>query len=132
MKKIILLTVFIFLNANVNYKIHKTIQLLNDFVFNKQSRFLPIVFYNIFPVNIDQKVDLNTYLKKQSLVINVRAIGNQSAFINGKWYKKGDKLQNFEVYQITNRCVFFKTYNKNIAKKIFSVCITPNLIKVEK
>ena len=132
MKKIILLMLFVFLNANVNYKVHKTIQLLNDFVSNKHSKFLPIGFYNIFPVNIDQKVDLNTYLKKQSLVINLRAIGNNSAFINNKWYKTGDKLQNLIIYKITKKCVYFKTTNVNISKKIFSVCITPNLIKVEK
>ena len=131
MKKIIIFLVCIYLNAGVNYKIHKTIQLLNEFS-SKNIQFLPIDFYNIFPVNIDKPVNLDVYLKKQSLVINLRAIGNNSAFINGKWYNKGDKIQNLTIYKITNRCVFFKTFNPNIAKKTFSVCITPNLIKVGK
>lgn len=132
MKKIILFIVFIYLNAGmVNYKIHKTIQLLNTFSY-KHTNFLPLGLYNIFPVHIDKKVDLNEYLQKQSLVINLKAIGNNIAFINGKWYKKRDKFQNFEIYKITKRCVFFKTSNTNFIKKSFSVCITPNLIKVVK
>ena len=129
MKKIIIFLICIYLNAGVNYKIHKTIELLNEFP-SKHINFIPIDFYNIFPVNIDKPMDLNTYLQKQSLVINLKAIGNGGAFINGKWYKKGDKIQNLMISKITSRCVVFRASHTNIAKKTFSVCITPNLIKV--
>lgn len=132
MKKIVIFLIFIYLNAGVNYKIHKTIQFLNDFSLMR-PHFLPIEVYNVFPFVIkSKKIDLKTYFKKQSFVINVKAIANERAFINNKWYKKGDKIQNFIIYKITANCVFFKTLNVNISKKTFSMCITPNVIEVVK
>ena len=133
MKKIILITLFVFLNASaLNYKLHKIIQSLHNFPSKKEMKFLPIKPYNIFPVNIDQKINLKTYLKKQALIINLKAISGKRAYINNKWYKQGSKIQDLIVYKITNSCVFFKTSNKSILTKIFVRCISPNLIKVEK
>ena len=133
MKKIILILLFIFLDANnINYKIHRIIQSLNNFPSKKDVKFLPIKSYNVFPVNIDQRINLKAYLKKQALIIKLKAISGKKAYVNNKWYKEGSKIQNVIVYKITDSCVFFKTANKNILTKVFVRCITPNLIKVEK
>ena len=128
MKKYFLLFMSIFLYAGNTYKTHKIIELINEME-HRKMKFLPLIDYNVFPVNIDNKVKIQQYIKEQSATIDVRAIGNKQAYINNKWYKEGDKMQNLVILKITNNCVYF--LSEEINKK-FHICISPNLIKVVK
>jgi len=87
------------------------------------------VDYNIFPVNIDNKVKIQQYIKAQSESIKLSAIAGDRAYINGKWYKIHDNIGNLVIENISNGCVFF--LSKDIEKK-FKVCLVSNLIKVGK
>jgi len=127
MKKYFFFFMSIILYANT-YKSHKVIELINE-IEHKRVRFFPLIDYNVFPVNIDNKVKIQQYIKEQSATIDLRAIGNKKAYINNKWYKEGDKMGNIIIEEITDNCVYF--LSKEINKK-FYICISPNLIKVKK
>lgn len=128
MKKVFIIFLGVFLFAN-NYKLYKISQMLDEMK-QKKVKFLPIGFYNIFPVNIDKQIDIKQYIKQKNITIDLRAISGDSAFINNKWYKKGDMIQNLIIDKITNNCVYF--VSKDIKNKSFNVCLSSNLIKVSK
>jgi len=127
MRKYLLIFISIFLYANT-YKSHKVIELINE-IEHKKVKFIPLIDYNIFPVDIDNKVKIQQYIKEQSATIDLRAIGNKIAFINNKWYKEGEKMGNIIIKKISNNCVYF--LSKDINKQ-FYICISPNLVKVNK
>jgi len=127
MRKYLLIFISIFLYANT-YKSHKVIELINE-IEHKKVKFIPLIDYNIFPVDIDNKVKIQQYIKEQSEAIDVRAIGNKMAYINNKWYKEGEKMGNIIIKKISNNCVYF--LSKDINKQ-FYICISPNLVKVNK
>lgn len=128
MKKLIYILMITFLFAD-NYKLFKIEKMINEMK-QKEVKFLPIGFYNVFPINIDRSMDIKQYIKKQNITIDLKAISANRVFINGKWYKKGDKIQNLIIDKITNNCVYF--VSKVINNAQFSVCISPNIIKVSK
>jgi len=127
MKKLLLIVIGIVLFAN-SYKSYKIIELINE-IEHKKTKFLPLIDYNVFPINIDNKLKIQQYIKEQSSTIDLRAIVSKKAYINNKWYKKGDKMQNLLIDKVTNNCVFFVSEDIN---KTFNVCLSPDLIKVEK
>jgi len=49
-------------------------------------------------------------LKKESFSLN--AIMNNSALINGKWYKKGEKIYSYVIEDIMDDSVYLKDRNK--------------------
>jgi len=126
MKKL-LLFIGVFLLAN-NYQSYKIIELLQEMK-HKKIKFLPIPEYNIFPIHIDNKVKIQQYIKEQSSTIDLRAIAGKRVYINGKWYKEGDKLNNILISKVTDSCVYF--VSEDINKK-FNICLSPNLVKVGK
>ena len=127
MKKFLLILIGYILLAK-SYQSYKIIELINE-IEHKKTRFLPLINYNVFPINIDNKIKIQQYIKQQAAVIDLRVISNGRAYINNKWYKKGDKMQNLLIDKITNNCVFF--VSEDINKK-FNVCLSPDLIKVGK
>jgi len=127
MKKFLLILIGYILLAK-SYQSYKIIELINE-IEHKKTRFLPLINYNVFPINIDNKIKIQQYIKQQAAVIDLRVISNGRAYINNKWYKKGDKMQNLLIAKITNNCVFF--VSEDINKK-FNVCLSPDLIKVGK
>ena len=128
MRKFLIIFVGIFLFAD-NYKLYKVLQMLNEMK-QKEVKFLPIGFYNIFPINIDKQIDIKQYIKQKNITIDLRAISGKRAFINNKWYKQGDMIQNLIIDKITDNCVYF--VSKDIKNKSFNVCLSSNLIKVSK
>jgi len=46
-------------------------------------------------------------------VYNLKAILNQAVFIDGKWYKEGDKLGRYKVGHISSDSVVLKSANSN-------------------
>ena len=123
-----LIILFIGIILYGNYKTNKIIEMIKEME-SKKIEFLPIGLYNIFPINIDEQVDIKQYVKKQALIINLKAIVGEKAYINGRWYKKGDRIQNLIIEKITNNCVFFKSIEIN---KTFNICLSPNIVKVVK
>jgi len=57
------------------------------------------------------------------------AILGKEAYINGRWYKEGDKMQNMKILKITHNCVVFSSEDVD---KNFKRCLVSNLIKVDK
>ena len=127
MKKFLLILIGGILLAK-SYQSYKIIELINE-IEHKKTRFLPLINYNLFPLNIDNKTKIQQYIKEQAAIIDLRAIVGKKAYINNKWYKKGDKMQNLLINKVTNNCVFFVSEDIN---KTFNVCLSPDLIKVEK
>ena len=113
MKKIILIILFINLYADVSV-ILKEIDKINNFHYN-----FHIIKYNPFVCKKIYKNDLvkNLVIKKSTIFI-LKAIFNNQAFINNKWYKRGDKIDGFIVYKITDREVFLKNGKKIIKIKL--------------
>jgi len=127
MKKLFLVFLSVFLFAN-SYKTYKIIEMLHN-IEQRKIKFLPLVDYNIFPIHIDNTVKIKQFIKAQTAVIDLRAVSGNEAYINGKWHKKGDKIGNVVVKRIINNCVWFNSENVN---KPFKICLSPNLIKVNK
>jgi len=127
MRKYILLLAAVFLFGE-NYKIYKVIELLHEME-QKKIKFLPLKDYNVFPIHIDNKIKIKQYVKAQASDIKLKAISGKEVYINNKWYKEGEKMQNLTILKITKNCVFF--ISDNLSKK-FSICLSPNLIKVDK
>jgi len=127
MKKLLLFLIVGILFAN-DYKSYKIVEMINE-MSQKKVNFLSIPEYNIFPVNIDNKTKIQQYIQEQTASIDLRAIAEKRAFINNKWYKEGDKMQNLIISKITNNCVSFISENIN---KNFDICLSFNLIKVSK
>ena len=126
MKKFLMLLICVVLYGN--YKTNKIIEMIKEME-NKDIKVLPIGFYNVFPINIDKQIDIKKYVEQQSLIINLKAIAGNKAYINNRWYKKGDRIQNLIIEKVTNRCVFFKSMEVN---RSFKICLSPNIVKVSR
>ena len=128
MKKLILFVLISGLIFASEYQTYKLIEFIKEMQ-HKKVKFLPIPDYNIFPVNIDNKVKIQQFIKAQSATIKLMAILGKEAYINGRWYKEGDKMQNMKILKITHNCVVFSSEDVD---KNFKRCLVSNLIKVDK
>jgi len=127
MKKLFLIFISMCLFAN-EYRAYKMIEMLNE-IEHKKVKFLSLIDYNVFPIHIDNTVKIKQFIKAQTAVIDLRAISGNEAYINGKWHKKGDKIGNVVINKIINNCVWFNSENVN---KPFKICLSPDLIRVNK
>jgi len=60
--------------------------------------------------NKSKKTESSIMLKRESF--NLDAIMNNSALINGKWYKEGDKIYSYVIKDIMDDSVYLKDGNK--------------------
>ncbi len=58
----------------------------------------------------DNSTTNNIIVKKESF--DLEAIMNSSALINGKWYKRGDKIYSYKIEDIMDDSVYLKDGNK--------------------
>ena len=80
---------------------------------------------NPFNINkIKEKAAIKEVAKET--VYNLTAIFNRAAFINGKWYKRGEKVDNYTVSRIGKKSV---TLVNGSNKKILKLSKKKNIIK---
>jgi len=59
---------------------------------------------------VDDKV---TPVARAEKVYTLKAILNKAAFIDGKWYKQGDRLGNYKIGHVSSNTVVLKSSNGN-------------------
>jgi len=113
MKKLILVILVINLYADISIIIKK-IDELNNFNYNFiLINYNPFICKNIYKNNLVK----NLVVRKKSIFI-LKAIFNNQAFINNKWYKVGDKINGFIIYKITDKEIFLKKGKKIVKIKL--------------
>jgi len=113
MKKIILIILSINLYADITL-ILKEIDKINNFHYNYHTiKYNPFVCKNIHENNL-----VKSFIIKKKSIFILKAIFNNQAFINNKWYKIGDKINGFIIYKITDKEVFLKKGKKIIKIKL--------------
>jgi len=77
-----------------------------------------------------ESVKVNGVVKKVEVVYTLKAILNKAAFIDGKWYKQGDKLGSYKVGHVSSDSVLLKSSNGN--KKLSLKKRKKNFIKLNR
>ena len=122
MKKTIFLVFFSLVYADVTYVINEI---------TKIEKFKPIFkkinYYNIFDyeAHIKRKENI-TISKKGSCDLKIYAIFQNKVNINGRWFKKGDIMNGYKIFKITNNYVYLKR-NDEIVK----LSVTNYILKVK-
>ena len=78
----------------------------------------------------EEKVKVNGVVTKVEAVYILKAILNKAAFIDGKWYKEGDKLGSYKVGYVSSDSVVLKSSNGN--KKLSLKKKKKNFIKLNR
>jgi len=125
MKKILLLTVFVTLYADVS-EIISLIKNMENFT----PKFRHIVNYNPFKIQVPIQKNEQVNIKNVSVIkkeLKLYAIFQNKVNINGKWLKTGDYIEGYKVIKISENEVLL-TKNGKIKK----IALKANLIKVAK
>jgi len=77
-----------------------------------------------------ESVKVNGVVKKVEVVYTLKAILNKAAFIDGKWYKQGDKFGSYKVGHVSSDSVLLKSSNGN--KKLSLKKRKKNFIKLNR
>ena len=107
--------------------IHQTIDELLE---NDAKRVLKIPHYDPFKRARPLLIKKSTKQKvHRSLPTELSAVFNHKAFINGRWYKKGDVLSEGRVIEVREDSVYLKKGHKI---KIFKLKKSKNILKTRK
>ena len=112
MKKIALLALFISINLNAELSIEQIDNMVNKIQQKRISkrnidyRNVPSPFILIKKDENDKKAVVSSLTKELSLKLN--AIINDTAFINGRWYKVGESVNDYNITKIDDRKVELK------------------------
>ena len=60
---------------------------------------------NPFNINKREEKDTNKEAVLKEAVYNLTAIFNRAAFINGKWYKSGEQIDNYTISKVGKKSV---------------------------
>jgi len=77
-----------------------------------------------------ESVKVNGVVTKIEAVYTLKAILNKAAFIDGKWYKQGDKLGSYKVGHVSSDSVVLTSLNGN--KKLSLKKKKKNFIKLNR
>jgi len=122
MKKTIFLVFFSLIYADVTSIINKITKIENF-----KPIFKKIKYYNVFDYESDsRRKDNITISKKGSCDLKIYAIFQDKVNINGKWFKKGDIMNGYKIFKITNNYVYLKR-NDEIVK----LSVTNYILKVK-
>ena len=131
MRYILVLIFFVYANAkDISILVSKIEYLKNEASksFNEiDVRYDPFIQTNkIFIKKKNLKKMIKPSLKTSLILVTIL---NNKAFINSKWYKKGDKLRGYKIVYVGNNKVMLKKQNKI---KYLQIKKTKNILKVEK
>ncbi len=85
----------------------------------------------LYVVHTNNKIlykKINQVRKTKKTFLQLYAIFDNQAFINGKWYHQGEKIDKYIVYKIYNKEVFLKNSNKIIALRLKA---TKNILNIK-
>ena len=63
---------------------------------------------------INRKTSKSTYRRVHSYKLSLEAVMNKSAFINGKWYKEGEKVKGYLLKEVNARSVLLTKGKKQL------------------
>ena len=124
MKKIILLTFFLFLYADVKYIINEIVK-IEEF----KPIFKKIKYYNVFEYETNiVKENIVAVSQKKNLNLKIYAIFQNRVNINGKWFKVGDNIYGYKIVKINKNFVLLKNGN---SKKILKILPSSNKLQIK-
>ncbi|NPA11540.1 MAG: hypothetical protein GXO62_04785 [Epsilonproteobacteria bacterium] len=107
------------------------IEMIND-IQKRYKKAPEVLKYNIFenpkPVSLKAPViALKPLKKEEEFNVDIAAIFNDRVFINGKWYKTGEKIGGYKIVKINTESVVFTN-----GAKTYTISIKKNLIRITK
>ncbi len=91
-------------------------------------KFENIAKYNIFSEDIILNTQINTNkTTNKKFKLNLNAIFQNKANINGKWIKKGESIKGYKLIKISDNGIVLKR-----DKKLLPIVIKLNVLKVKK
>ena len=117
MRKIIFLTFFLFLYADVKYIINEIVK-IEEF----KPIFKKIKYYNVFEYETNiVKENIMAVSQKEDLNLKIYAIFQNRVNINGKWFKVGDNIYGYKIVKIDKNFVLLKNKNRQKTLKILPI-----------